>query len=58
MSNKYKMIEETIVVGGHVLHRIQALKTFGCFVHEGDLGGFIETEENLPQEGNCWVDCE
>ena len=22
---------------------------------EGDLGGFIEKEENLSQEGSCWV---
>lgn len=36
------------------LHRIKAIKDFGN-VHAGDLGGFIEKEENLSQDGDCWV---
>jgi hypothetical protein len=24
-------------------------------VHKGGLGGFLESEKNLDQEGNCWV---
>lgn len=27
-------------------------------VKSGDLGGYIESEQNLSQEGNCWIDGE
>ena len=36
------------------LHQIKALKDFGS-VKAGDLGGYIEKESNLSQEGDCWV---
>ena len=52
---KYKLTEETLTLeNGKVLHRIQALKDFAD-VKAGDLGGWIESEFNLSQEGNCWV---
>ena len=57
-SKKYELTDETklkIVKGKeHKLHRIKALRDFGN-VKKGDLGGFIEKEENLSQEGTCWV---
>ena len=34
--------------------RIIALKDFSD-VKKGQLGGLIEKEENLSQEGNCWI---
>ena len=37
-----------------VLHRIRAITDFGT-VKVGDLGGWIEKEENLSHEGNAWV---
>lgn len=43
------------------LYRIQALKTFtkpggyNPVVHVGELGGYVESEDNLSQEGNCWL---
>lgn len=43
------------------LYRIQALKTFtksggyNPIIHVGELGGYVETEDNLSQEGNCWI---
>lgn len=46
---KPKLLEET-----YNLYRIRALKDFED-VMAGDLGGYIEKEENLSQEGNCWV---
>ena len=52
--NKYTLTEESKQVGSKTLYRIKALKDFGT-VKEGDLGGFIESEKNLSQEGNCWV---
>ena len=51
---KYKLTEETKVVAGVTLHRIQALKSFGN-VTKGDLGGWIESEDNLSHSGDCWV---
>jgi len=52
---KYKLTNETTVLpNGKVLYRIQALKDFGS-VKKGDLGGWIESEKNLSQDGSCWV---
>lgn len=51
---KYKFTKETIEIDGHTLHRIKAVRSFSD-VHRGDLGGFIESEENLSQLGESWV---
>jgi hypothetical protein len=51
---KYKLTRETKEVGGIKLCRIQALRDFND-VKKGDKGGWIEKEENLSQEGDCWV---
>lgn len=54
MGVKYILTDETIIVNGHTLHRIKAARDFGTVV-AGQLGGFIEKEENLSHEGNAWV---
>ena len=55
MSKKYELTSETIETDeGITLYRIKALKDFGN-VNKGDLGGFIESEDNLSQEGITWV---
>ena len=51
---KYKITNETIFYYDKTLRRIEALKDFAD-VKKGDKGGYIETEDNLSQEGNCWV---
>ena len=51
---KYELTSETKVINGVELHRIKALKSFGN-IKEGDLGGWIESEKNLSQDGNAWV---
>ena len=51
---KYELTDETIKIGGHTLHRIKALVDFGN-VKAGDIGGWIEKEENLSQDGDAWV---
>ena len=51
---KYKLTDEKIEWYGRTLYRIIALISFGD-VKEGDLGGFIEKEENLSHYDNCWV---
>ena len=51
---KYKLTNETIKIDGITLYRIRAIKSFSN-VNEGDLGGWIEKEDNLSQIGNAWV---
>lgn len=51
---KYELTLETLQFAGHTLHRIKALKDFGVFT-TGELGGWIESEENLSQADNAWV---
>ena len=51
---KYELTNESIEYYGRVLYRIKALKDFSN-VKAGDLGGFIEREENLSQKGDCWI---
>ena len=51
---KYELTSETKVINGVELHRIKALDSFGR-VEKGELGGWIESEKNLSQDGNAWV---
>ena len=54
---KYEILmdeENTIEWNGHILHRIKALKDFRN-VRKGDIGGYVQKEKNLSQEGNCWI---
>ena len=55
MDKKYKLTNKSITWFGRTLFQIQAIKTF-CDICKGDLGGYIEKEGNLSQEGNAWVD--
>ena len=52
---KYELTNEIKnLPGGVVLYRIRALKDFAD-VKAGDLGGFVQSERNLDQDGNAWV---
>lgn len=51
---KYELTDEVLKHAGRVLHRIKAVSSFGD-VKEGDLGGWVESEDNLSQEGECWL---
>lgn len=62
-SNKYVMITDntkfnienhTINIDGVNLYRIIALKDFSD-VRKGDIGGYVESYDNLSQEGNSWL---
>ena len=57
MEKKFELTDETIVCNGHTLYRIKALKSFS-YIKKGDLGGFVESENNLSQHGECWIDNE
>lgn len=52
---KYEITDITMGFFGRTLHRIKALRDFGD-VEAGELGGWIEREENLSQDGDAWVD--
>lgn len=57
---KYELVKEDfIIVDGVKLYRIKALIDFVTIsskqIKAGDLGGYIESENNLSQDGLCWV---
>ena len=54
MGKKYVLIDDTIEVNNRILHRIKALKNFGG-IYVGYLGGYIESEDNLSHDGDCWI---
>lgn len=54
MNKKFEFTGETKAILGNTLHRIRALISFGE-VGAGELGGWIEKEENLDASGNAWV---
>lgn len=52
---KFELTTETITnVDGKKLFRIKALIDFGD-VKAGELGGYVEKEENVSQDGDAWV---
>ena len=52
---KFELTSEYVTnIFGKKLFRIKALVAFGN-VEEGDLGGFIEKESNLDNDGDAWV---
>jgi len=51
---KFELTSESVTFLGKTLFRIKALVSFGD-VAEGELGGFIEMENNLDQSGDAWV---
>lgn len=63
MEKKYELTDEVIRVidiegRPSLLYRIKALRDFECKgtpVKAGDLGGFVESEDNLSHSGTCWI---
>lgn len=53
---KYEFTGEVKNIGGKILHRIRAVRDIPEHnVKAGDLGGWIEAERNLSQNGAAWV---
>ena len=50
MDKKYKLIKSDI----KGLYRVKAVRDFGN-VKKGDIGGYVQSEDNLSHEGYCWV---
>ena len=60
IERKYKIRKDlTKNVNGVTLYRIEAAKSFTNSlrrdIKKGELGGWIEKEDNLSQEGECWL---
>lgn len=56
MAKKYELTSETTLLrnGITVLYRIKAVRDFDD-VKAGDLGGWVESEDNLSHDDNCWI---
>jgi hypothetical protein len=55
MQKKYEFLaDDCVVVGERRLFRIRAVRDFGE-VRRGDIGGYIECEDNLCHDGDAWV---
>ena len=58
MRKKYELIDgqPRVTESGARLHQIRALRDIPSIgIKAGELGGWIEKEDNLSQKGNCWV---
>ena len=57
MSKKYALIKsDSIVFNGVTLYRIKALRDIDeFFIKKGDMGGYVESKNNLSQDGFAWV---
>ena len=62
-NRKYELtdIRQSVSISGESLYRIKALKEFvneatGVVIEKGQLGGFVQSENNLSHSGTCWVD--
>ena len=55
MNKKFELLaDDTVELYGRKLFRIRAKVSFGI-VGKGDLGGYVEKDENLSENGNAWV---
>ena len=60
MMKKYELVSENMVdINGKTLYQIRSLISFetisGWEICPGDLGGYVESEYNLSQEGTAWI---
>jgi NDP-sugar pyrophosphorylase family protein len=56
---KFELSDVTITVGNVTLYCVKALRSWrtehGTEINKGDLGGFVQSEDNLSQLGTCWI---
>lgn len=57
MEKKYELVKENtkVLADGTILYQIRALRKVSYHA-VGALGGYVESEDNLSQEGSCWVE--
>lgn len=52
---KYEILEQTYqLTDGRKVYRIKAVRDFGS-VKKGEVGGFVEADDNLSHHGLCWI---
>ncbi len=52
---KYTLLsDDTISINSTVLYRIKAVRSFND-VKKGDLGGYVQSENNLSHDDDCWI---
>mgnify|MGYP002765375801 FL=1 len=55
MNKKYELLQNDYIEhAGRTLYRIKALRDFSN-VKAGDVGGYVQSEDNLSHKGDCWV---
>ena len=55
MDRKYELLKDNYInYEGKILYRIRALRDFSN-VKAGDVGGYVQSEDNLSHKGDCWV---
>lgn len=55
---KFELTPNTKTVANKTLHQIRSLITFTngpATIEKGELGGWVESIDNLAQTGNCWI---
>ncbi len=56
VQKKYELTSETMEWYEKTLHRIRALKDIPRYgIKKGQLGGWVQSEDNLAQRGDCWI---
>lgn len=62
MSKKFELVKENYITlkDGRKLYQIRALREIQnermiVSIKKGELGGYVESEKNLSQEGNSWI---
>ena len=55
--SKYEILStNSKVVGDITVYQIRALISISRYgISSGDLGGYVESESNLSQDGDCWI---
>lgn len=55
MNKKYELLKDDCInYCGKTLYRIKALRNFRG-IEVGDIGGYVQSEDNLSHNGDCWV---
>lgn len=55
MNKKYELLQNDYIEHeGRTLYRIKALRDFSS-VKAGDIGGYVQSEDNLSHKRDCWV---
>lgn len=54
MEKKYILTDNVKRIDGKFVRQIQAIRNFSN-IQKGELGGYVQSEENLSHDGYCWV---